>query len=110
MNISVTYKNIDTAINAAKMFELRKLVSVSIMEGNFRNARIAQKEFAKAAVADLDTFKTLPNIKFTNVPLGEWLTMAFRTLEYKFYRFFTGRSKEEKALAKSYKQMLKTNA
>ncbi|MCR4880814.1 MAG: hypothetical protein K6A44_02535 [bacterium] len=107
MNYSVTYKNFDTAINAARMFELRKLVSISVMEGNFRNARVAQREFAKAAVEDFDTLKTLPYITFTNVPLREWLVMGFRSLEYKFYKFFTGKSKEEKLLSKMLKTIKK---
>ena len=106
MNFSITYKNIDSAMNAARMFELRKLVSLSVLEGNFRNARIAQKEFAKAAVNDFDTFRTLPNISITNVPLKEWLLLGFRSLEYKFYKFFTGKTKEEKLLAKMCKRGL----
>ncbi len=105
MNFSVTYKSFDNALNAAKMFELRKMVSLSIMEGNFQNARIAQKEFAKTALEDFDTFKTLPNIKITNVPLREWLVLGFRSLEYKVYRFFTRKTPEEKAFAKVIKSL-----
>ena len=108
MNFSVTYKSFDNAINAAKMFELRKLVSLSVLEGNFRNARIAQREFSKIAIEDFDTFKTLPNIKITNIPLRDWLILGFRSLEYKIYKFFTRKTPEEKTFAKMYKAFVKT--
>lgn len=103
MTYGITYKNFDSATKAAKMFEMRKLVSVSILEGNFRNARDAQKELAKSALEDIDVFKTLPNIKITNVPLKEWLILGFRSLEYKIYKFFTRKTPEEKTFAKVIK-------
>ena len=108
MNYSVTYKNIDTAVKAARMFELRKLVSLSIMEGKFRNARVAQREFAKTAVDNVDILKTLPNISITNIPLKEWLIMGFRSLEYRVYKFFTSKTPEEKLLAKQLKVFQKS--
>ena len=109
MNFNITYKTLNSAMNAAKMFELRNLVSLSVLEGSFRTARIAQKELAKAAVQDFDTFKTLPKIEITNVPLKEWLILGFRSLEYKIYRFFTGKTPEEKTLAKACKALQKAN-
>ena len=108
MNYSVTYKNFDSAIKAAKMFELRKLVSMSIIEGNFRNARVAQREFAKTAVDNVDILKTLPTISFTNIPLLAWLKMGFRSLEYKVYKFFTRSTPEEKLFAKQIKEFQKS--
>ena len=108
MNYSVTYKNFDSAKNAVRMFELRKFVSLSVMDGNFRRARVAQMEFAKSALEDIDAFRTLPNIKITNVPLREWLILGFRSLEFKVYKFFTHKTPEEKALAKVIKNLHKT--
>ena len=108
MKVNITYKTFDSAIRAAKMFELRKLVSLSVIEGSFRNARLAQRELAKTAVEDFDVFKTLPNIEITNVPLKEWLIMGFRSLEYKIYKFFTRTTPEEKLFAKQIKAFQKS--
>ena len=108
MNYSVTYKNFDSAMRAARMFELRKLVSLSILEGNFRNARVAQRELAKTAVDNVDILKTLPTISITNIPLIEWLRIGFRSLEYRIYKFFTRTTPEEKLFAKQLKAFQKS--
>ena len=108
MGLKITYKDFDTAAKAAKMFELRNSISSSILSGNFKQARTAQKEFAKAAVEDFDVFKTLPTIKITNVPLIAWAIAGFRNLEYKVYKLFSKTIPEEKQLSKQYKAYIRT--
>ena len=103
MNFNIVYKDCNTAIKAAQLFEMRKNVGISVMNGNFRQARAAQKEFAKMAVDNVDIVKTLPNVKITNVPFIEWCVLALRTLEYKIYKAFTRKTPAEKQFAKLFK-------
>lgn len=107
MSMKITYKSIDSAMNAAKMFELRKHASLSIISGKFKQARTAQKELAKAAVEDFETFKTLPNVRITNVPPKVWFPLLVKSLKFKIYNAFTKKTPEEKLLAKEYKNYVK---
>ena len=107
MNFSVTYKDFATAERAIKMFNLRKESTLHIMSGEFKAARQTQKEFAKLAVQDFETFKTVPTISFTNVPIKEWLGMAFQGLKFKIFSAFTKKTPEEKQLAKKYNEYIK---
>ena len=103
MNFKVTYPNIETALRASKMFELRKKVLLSVMDGKYKTARKFQKEFAKNAVEDFDTFTTLPKLTFTNVPLKVWFALLAKNIKFKIYRAFTKNSPDEKLLAKKFK-------
>lgn len=104
MAFNVTYKDYNTAVKAVQLFELRKKVGVSVMEGQFRKARTAQEEFAKMAVDNVDIVKTLPKITITNIPFVEWIVLACRSLEYRIYRAFTRKTPEEKQIAKIFKK------
>ncbi len=103
MNYSVTLKTIDSAINATKLFELKMQSALSIMDGKYRAARASQKAFAKLAVDDFDSFKALPNIKITGIPLKEGIKIFFKNLGFKIFKLFTRRTPEEKQLATKYK-------
>ena len=106
MALTVKYKDLNSAVNAARMFEIRKQVSLSVLSGNFSQARTEQKEFAKIAVDNFDTLKTLPKITITNIPLKDWLVFAFRSLEFRVYRTFSKKTPEEKLFAKQYKSYI----
>lgn len=103
MDFSVTYKSIDAAMRAKKMFELRRESVLSVIDGKFRNARNADKEFAKIAVEDFDTFKTLPIIRMKNVSFKEWVGLAFKSLGFRIYKAFTKKTPEEKQLRQQNK-------
>ena len=107
MNYSVTYKNFNSAVNAAKMFELRKKSTLSVIEGKYRDARLAQKELAEIAINDFDTFKTLPIINFKNVPLNFWVRALCNSIKFRIYKLFTLNTPEEKQLIKMVKQYTK---
>ena len=107
--MKITYKDLDSALRAKQLFELRQKTMLSIMDGKFREARNAQKEFAKIAVQDFETVKTLPRINFTNVPLKLWLSLAFKSLRFKIFRAFTKDTPEEKLLANEFKNYIKNS-
>ena len=52
-----------------------------------------------------DTFK--PNTKTTTIPFTELLAWGFRSLEYKFYKLFISKSKEEKIFSEMAKHFQK---
>lgn len=103
MHLGITYKDYNTAIKAAQLFELRKQVGVSVMSGKFKDARAAQIAYAKEAVENADIAKTLPKITITNIPFVEWCVLALRSLEYKIYKAFTRKTPAEKQFAKMFK-------
>lgn len=107
-NFKIQFNDIESAMRAAKMFELRKQVSISIMEGKCRQARAAQKEFAKIAVSDFDTFTKLPNINITGFPLKMYFPLLLRTIKFNIFRKFSKTTPEEKQLAKQYRNYAKT--
>ncbi len=104
MDFKVTYNNFESAMRAAKIFELRKQVGISVMEGKCRAARATQKELAKIGVEDFDTFKTVPGVRVNNLPLSQFFPMFLKGLKFKIYRAFTKKIPEEKQLAKMYKE------
>ena len=99
-DFKASYKDLDTAIRAAKMFELRKQVSISVLDGKFREARKQQKELAKAAVDDFETYKTLPFIHFImkSFPLKSVIGLMINTLGFKIFNKFSKKTQEEKQL------------
>ena len=107
MDFKVTFNNFENAMNAVKMFELRKQSAISVLEGKCKAARTAQKELAKIAVDDFDTFTKLPNIQFTRFPLKLFFPVMFKTMKFKFFKLFTKKIPEEKQLAKMYKKYQK---
>ena len=106
-NFKIQFKDIDSAMRAAKMFELKKQVNISVLEGKCKQARAAQKELAQMAVADFDTYKTLPyvNIKMNNLKI--FFPLIFKTIKFNLYRTFCKTTPEEKELAKLYKSYAK---
>ena len=97
----------DAAVNAAKMFELSKQRNLAIWDGKYREARNIQREFAKIAVKDFETCKTLPNIHFNNAPLSVVLVALGRSIVYRIFKAFTKQTPEEKELAKKYTEYQK---
>ena len=108
MNFKVTYKDFDTALRAKKMFELRRDINLHIINGEFKKARSAQKQLAKDAVEDFETYKTLPHINFTNIPFKEWISIAIKSLKFRIFKAFTKNTPEEKLLAEKYSKYAKT--
>lgn len=108
MDFKVKYNNIESAMHAVQIFELRKQISLSVMEGKCKKARAAQKTLAKIGVEDFDTFKSVPGIRINNIPLSEFFPMLFKSLKFKIYRAFTKKIPEEKQLAKMYKEYSET--
>ena len=107
MDFKINFNNFENAMNAAKMFELKKHSAISVLEGKCRDARAAQKELAKIAVDDFDTFTKLPNVQFTGFPLKLFFPVLFKTMKFKIFRLFTKKIPEEKQLAKMYKEYQK---
>lgn len=106
-DFKVSYKTIDEEIRAQKMFSLRQKAILSISEGKYREARQAQKDFAKIAVEDFEIYKTLPNIHVHNVPLREGWEIFKKLVKFKIYRLFTRKTPEEKQLKRQYKEYSK---
>lgn len=106
-DFKIKMPDVDSAIRATQMFELRKQIGISIMDGKFREARKFQKELAKSAVDDFDTYKKLPFIHFTvpGMPITAFFGMIFNNLKFKIFSKFTKKTPEEKQfnnLAKEY--------
>ena len=102
MNLKISYRDVDTALRAQKMFNLRQKSMTAFIGGNFREVRRLQKEFAKMAVEDFETFKTLPEINFCNVSF-------FQIVSYKIFSMFVINSQEEKLLIQKYTEYRKEN-
>jgi len=107
MDFKINFNNFENAMNAVKIFELRKRTATSVLEGKCKDARIAQKELAKIAVEDFDTYTKMPNIQFTGFPLKLFLPIIFKTMKFKIFRLFTKKIPEEKQLVKMYKEYQK---
>lgn len=101
--LNIQFNNMDSALRAAKLFELRKQITLSIFDGKFKQARANQKEFAKLAVQDFDTFVKVPTFKFTNIPLKAGISILRPILKFKLFSMFSKKTPEEKELAKMYK-------
>ena len=108
MGFKITCNSMESAINATIMFNLRQQTMQSVVSGNFKLARSQQKEFAKVALDDFETYKKLPNIFFDNMPFWPSLFVFFKTLKYRIYYAFSKKTPEEKELTKKAKEYLKT--
>ena len=107
MIYNVQYKTAEEAIRATKMIKLQQNSTISIANGKFRAARASQKEFAKIATEDFDTYKTLPIITVRNFGFKEWLGLAFKRLAFKIFKAFTKKTPEEKQLKNMAQQYYK---
>ena len=103
MNYKITFNNIDSALNAKKMFELRQHITISILDGKYRAARKSQKELAALAVKDFDAYKSLPKINFKNAPFREVLSLIGKSIKFRLYYAFDKKTPEEKLLTEKYK-------
>ncbi len=100
MNYKVSFSNIESAMNAKKMFELRQASTSLILSGEFKKARSIQKEFAKMAVNDFEAYKALPLVRYNNVPFKVWLAMLGKSIKFRLYKMFSPLSNDEKQLNK----------
>lgn len=107
MEFRITFKDTDSALKAINMFELRRKSSISILSGKFKQAREAQRELAKIAVDDFETYKSLPGIKFSNVPLKAWLAFLLKSFGFKIFKLFSKKTPEEKQFAERCKSYAK---
>ena len=103
MTYKMTFNNIDSAINTTKLFELRKQSVSSVMLGKYRDARAAQKEFAKIAVEDFDACKAMPIINVLNIPFRFAIPILFRNIGFRIFNLFSRKTPEEKQLRTMYK-------
>ena len=98
-------------LKATEMFNHSKSVTTNIITGNFKEARIAEQNLAKAGIKDFETFKSIPKVSITNVPLQIWVPSLINSFKYKIYRAFSKKTPEEKQfnkMRKAYLQELKT--
>ncbi len=107
-NITIKFNNTENALNAVQMFNLRQNSLGAVISHKFRDARNYQRQLAKLAAEDFDTFKTLPNVSYKNVPFGIWLVSLFRNLDFKIFKLFTKTTPEEKAFYKKSREYFKT--
>ena len=106
-DFKLTFKDINSAIAAARMFELRKQVSLAVFDGKFKDARKFQKELAANAVNNFDIYKQLPlmHINMPRMSFKSMLELVLNTFKFKIYNKFTRKTPEEKQLnqlAKDY--------
>jgi len=98
-------------LKTTEMFNHSKSVTTNIITGNFKEARIAEQNLAKAGIKDFETFKSIPKVSITNVPLKIWMACLINTCKYKVYKAFSKKTPEEKQfnkMRKAYLQELKT--
>ena len=105
-DFKLTFKDMDTAVRATRMFELRKQIGISAMDGKFRDARKYKKELAKEAVNDFETYKKLPFLHFdiAHVPVKAILDMALNSYKFKIFNKFIKKTPEEKQFDKLSKE------
>lgn len=100
------FNDIDTAVKAAKMFELRKQISASALSGKFSETRKYQKQLAHEAINDFETYKSLPflHIKNPNMSFSDVLFLMFTSAKNKFLYKFSKKTPEEKQFNKMCKE------
>ena len=105
-DFKIQFKDIDTAIRAAKMFELRKQIGISYLDGKIREARKLQKELAHEAVNDFETYKQLPllHIQTNNISVKDSLSLLFTSVKNKLFYKFSKKTPEEKQFYKMCKE------
>ena len=109
VEFKVSYNNIDSALKASRMFNLQKQHMFAVMSGEYKNAVKVQRELAKEAVQDFETYKSLPILNFKNIPFKDSLQLIAKIIKYRLFRLFTFRTPEEKEfknLCHEYKKEL----
>ena len=89
------------------MLNYTKLGLMFITSGNFKEAREANKQLAKLAVNNFETYKQATNFKITNIPPEIGKHLFINSLKYKLYYAFSKKTPEEKQLQKMNKEYLK---
>lgn len=95
-------------LRANNMFDKSKNLFLSIVLGNFKDARGYEKDLAKLAVSDFDTYKELPKVNFSNVPFAVAAKTMYNGFRYNIYKLFSKKTPEEKEFAKKRTDYLKT--
>ncbi len=108
MGFKINFSNAKSAINAVTMLNLRQNLLKSVVSGNFRLARSQQKEFAKIAVEDFDTYIKLPKVVYDNIPLVPLMSMFLKTLKFRIFYAFSKKTPDEKELKRKAKEYIKT--
>jgi len=108
MGFKINFSNAESAINAVTMLNLRQNLLESVVSGNFRLARSQQKEFAKIAVEDFDTYIKLPKVVYDNIPLVPLMSMFLKTLKFRIFYAFSKKTPDEKELKRKAKEYIKT--
>ena len=89
------------------MFNYSKNNFISIICGDFKQAREGEKELAKLAVADFEAYKDVPIVSFTNVPNAMAMKIIINGIKYRIYKAFCSKTPEEKQFLKMRKEYLK---
>ena len=105
-DFKLTFKDIDTAMRATNMFELRKKISIAVFDGKFKEARRFQKELANVAVSDFETYKALPLLHFTaqGFPVKSFFELMFNSFKFNVFYKLSRKTPEEKQLSKLSKE------
>ncbi len=105
-DFKMTFRDVDTALGAAKMFELRKQSMVSSLDGKFRETRKYQKELAKEAVKNFEVYKQLPIMQFNfiTMPAKVFFKFVLNIFKIKFLNMFVRKTPEEKQFKKLTKE------
>lgn len=90
-------------VKVNEMFNYQKMTMLNIVSGNFKEARESEKQLAKLAVQDFDTFKEIPHIKFTDVPFDMGKQIIKQGVKYRLYRAFSPKTNDEKQFLKMKK-------
>lgn len=81
---------------AKKMYNLKLKTAVSVLNGRCRDARVAQKEFAKLAVDNFATAINLPSPVEGSFDL--FSDYGLNIIKFKLFKLFTRKTPEEKKL------------
>ena len=96
---------------AQNMLDASRAAFISVIFGNFKQAREQEKELAKTAIKDFDVYKQIPQIKLQNVPFFILQKAFVNGLKYRVYKAFSSKIPEEKQfynMKKEYFNQLKS--
>ena len=94
-------------VKAQSMLDTSHAAFVSVIFGNFKQAREQEKELAKMAVKDFDVYKKIPHIKIENVPFVVLKQAFLNGLKYRVYKAFSSKTPEEKQFLNMKKEYIK---
>ncbi len=94
-------------VKVNEMFNYQKMALLNVVTGNFKEARESEKQLAKLAVNDFETYKDIPHVKFTGIPVGMAAHIMKKSLQYRVYKAFSPKTPEEKQFLKMKKEHIK---